>query len=93
MLLHPALFAGSKTGTLMDADSPRKMSATKIKVLAGLERLEASEQTWRVIQDQIAKVLADEASDLADQVADHNNWSDEDFERMARRHMRTPYTP
>ena len=61
-----------------------------MKCLAGLESLEASGETWQEIRRQIVRVLADHASDLADQVAEEKGWTDEDFERMARAHLRTP---
>ena len=75
----------------MNTDPSKKISKAKIEVLAGLERLEAPDETWQEIRRQIVRVLADHASDLADQVAEEKGWTDEDFERMTRTHMRTPY--
>ena len=70
-------------------NSLERISKAKIEVLAGLESLEASGETWQEIRRQIVRVLADHASDLADQVAEEKGWTDEEFERMARAHPRT----
>ena len=75
----------------MDANPSKKVSKVKTEVLAGLERLDVSDETWQEIRRQIVQVLADRASDLADQIAEEKGWTDEDFERMAHTHMRTPY--
>lgn len=77
----------------MDVEPSKKVSRAKIEVLARLQRLEASDETWEEIRRQVFRVLADHLTTLADQVAEEKGWTDEDFERMARTHMRTPYRP
>jgi hypothetical protein len=72
------------------ADSePKNVSRDKIQVLAALQDLEASEETWAELRRVIADFFAERATAQANTVAADKGWTDEDFHRMARTHMRT----
>lgn len=68
-----------------------KMSKDKIELLATLQELEASDETWAEIRRMIADFFAARATAQANKVAEEQGWTDEDFHRMARTHLRTPY--
>lgn len=66
-----------------------KVSEDKIQVLAALQDLEASEETWAELRRVIAEFFAERATAQANKVAAEKGWTDEDFHRMARTHTRT----
>ena len=70
-----------------------KASKTQVELLAWLQNLEATEETWTEISRLIANFFAERATEKANKVAEEKGWTDEDFHRMANTHMRTPYTP
>ncbi|GAB5519995.1 MAG: hypothetical protein RhofKO_22460 [Rhodothermales bacterium] len=67
------------------------ISLDKIEVLASLQDLDASEETWAEIRQLLADFFAQRAADRAAAIADEQGWTEEDFHRLARTHVRTPY--
>lgn len=45
------------------------------------------------IKRLIVKYLAGKVTDMADEIWDKNNWTDEDMEKLLNTHKRTPYNP
>ena len=77
----------------MPSPEPGKVSRDKIELLATLQDLEASDETWGAIRRLIADFFAERATARANEVAEREGWTDEDFHRLAHTHLRTPYRP
>lgn len=45
------------------------------------------------IKRLIVKYLASKVTNMADEIWEKNNWTDEDMERLLKTHKRTPYNP
>jgi len=45
------------------------------------------------IKRLIVKYLAKRITEMANEVWDKNNWTDEDMDRLLKTHKRTPYNP
>lgn len=75
----------------MSVTESTKINPDKLAVLASLQDLEASDETWIEIRQLIAEFFAQRATERANQVADEQGWTEEDFRRLARTHQRTPY--
>lgn len=45
------------------------------------------------IKRLITKYLASRITEMANEVWDKNNWTDEDMDRLLKTHKRTPYNP
>lgn len=72
----------------MDLREPTKLDKHQLDLLALFERTDLLEEDWTALRRPITRVFAERASDRADAVADEKGWTEEDFERMARRHLR-----
>ncbi len=45
------------------------------------------------IKRLIVKYLAGKVTQMADEIWEKNNWTDEDMEQLLKTHKRTPYNP
>ena len=77
----------------MPDTEPGKVSRDKIELLATLQELEASDETWAEIRRVVADFFAERATARANEVVKEKGWTDEDFHRLAHTHLRTPYRP
>ncbi len=65
-----------------------KLTKPQLELLALFQRTDLPDEDWIEIRRMITRFFADRASDRADQVAEEKGWTDADFERMARGHLR-----
>ena len=75
----------------MSAQRKGKVSKDKVELLSMLQELDVSDETWSEIRSIIASFFASRATTEADKVAKEKNWTADDFQRMAKTHMRTSY--
>lgn len=68
----------------MPVQEPGKVSKDKVELLATLQDLDASDETWAEIRRMIADFFAERATAQANKVANEKGWTDEDFHRMAQ---------
>ena len=72
-------------------DRSEKLTKPQLELLALFQRTDLPDEDWIEIRRMITRFFAERSSDRADQVAEEQGWTDEDFERMARGHLR--HTP
>ena len=75
----------------MSLHNQGKVSRDKLELLAMLQNLDVSDETWIEIRRIIADFFAVRATTQANKVVEKEGWTDEDFHRLAHSHMRTPY--
>ncbi len=66
-----------------------KLTKPQLELLGLFERTDLPDEDWVAIRKLITQYFAERLTRSANQVADANGWTGEDFERMAREHYRT----
>ena len=79
------------TKTPMATEEPTKLTQPQLDLLALFQHTDLPDEDWIEIRRMIARFFAERATETADQIVDEQRWVDEDFERMARGHLR--HTP
>jgi hypothetical protein len=75
----------------MKSDFPQgTLNSTQLEILKLFTR-DLKEEDLIEIKRIIVRYLANRIKRLSDQKWDENNWSDDDMERMLKKHNRTPY--
>lgn len=78
----------------MESANPKAAPLTNLQLeLVKLFAKEVEEEDLRNIKQLIANYFSEKAMDMADQVWEEKEWTDEDAERMLNTKMRTPYRP
>lgn len=75
----------------MTGQEPTKLTKPQLDLLALFQHTDLPDEDWVEIRRLIARFFAKRATEQADKVAEEKGWTDEDFERMARGHLR--HTP
>ena len=76
-----------------DVDEANRPSEQQLKLLGFLSSRRFSDEEIRDIQNLIADYYADKADAEMDALVEEKGWTQEDFDRMASEHIRTPYRP
>lgn len=66
------------------------LNPTQLEILKLFSR-ELAEEDLTEIKRLIVKYLAEKASKMADQIWQEKGWTNEDMDRLANTHVRTPY--
>ncbi|MGB3779207.1 MAG: hypothetical protein WA960_12685 [Tunicatimonas sp.] len=74
-----------------NVDEVHRPSERQLKLLGFLSSRRFSDEEIRDIQNLIADYYADKAQIEMDAFVAEKRWTQEDFDRMANEHIRTPY--
>lgn len=74
-------------------DETHRPSEQQLKLLGFLSSRRFSDEEIRDIQNLIADYYAEKADAEMDALVEEKGWTQEDFDRMASEHIRTPYRP
>lgn len=66
------------------------LNPAQLEILKLFSR-DLAEEDLLAIKRLIVKYLAEKASRMADQIWQEKGWTNEDMDRLAHTHMRTPY--
>ena len=69
---------------------PSSLNPTQLEILKHFSRT-LSENELLEIKRILVRYLADKATRLADEVFEQKGWTQEDMDKLAHTHMRTPY--
>ena len=75
----------------MTGQESTKLTKPQLDLLALFQHTDLPDEDWVEIRRLIARFFAKRATEQADHVAEEEGWTEEDFERMARGHLR--HTP